>query len=94
MIESEELAGRRGRDEMMESEPWHNLSQWSLQELQEAERSYPPGHLLGDEMRAEIAVDGSIEDYRARWYLLYLPLGIIVGIVTVAAAIYALFRHQ
>ena len=80
---------------MMESEPWHNLSQWSLEELQEAERSYPPGHLLGDDMRAEIRRRMAIiENYQARSYLLYLPLGIIVGIVTVAAAIYALFRHQ
>jgi hypothetical protein len=79
---------------MTEREPWHNLSQWSLEELQEAERSYPTGHSLGEEMRAEIRRrQAIIEDYRARSYLLYLPLAIIVGIVTVAIAIYALIRH-
>jgi hypothetical protein len=39
---------------MMESEPWHNLSQWSLEELQEAERSYPPGHLLGEDRKSVV----------------------------------------
>lgn len=79
---------------MTEREPWHNLSQWSLEELQEAERSYPSEHPLGQEMRAEIRRrQAIIEDYQARSYLLYLPLGIIVGIVTVAIAIYVLIRH-
>jgi hypothetical protein len=80
---------------MTQREPWHNLRQWSLEELQDAERSYPTGHVLGEEMRAEIRRrQAIIEAYQARAYLLYLPLGIIVGIVTVAAAIYALIRHQ
>jgi hypothetical protein len=45
-------------------------------------------------MRAEIRRrQAIIEEYQARAHLLYLPLGIIVGIVTVAIAIYALIRH-
>lgn len=78
---------------MTQEEPWHNLSQWSLEELQRAEGSYQAGHPLGEEMRAEIRRrQAALEKYQARAYLLYLPLGIIVGITVVAIAIYALIR--
>jgi hypothetical protein len=66
-----------------------------LSELQHVEKAYPAGHLLGEEMRAEIRRrQNIINDQRARSNLIYLRLGVILAIVTVAVAIYALVRHE
>jgi hypothetical protein len=71
------------------------FSERPLNELQHVEKSYPAGHLLGEEMRAEIRRrQNIINDQRARSNLIYLRLGIILAIVAVAVAIYALVRHQ
>jgi hypothetical protein len=72
-----------------------NFSRWSLKDLQEKEKAYPRGHLLGGGMRAEISLrKGLIDDHRSRSNLIYARLGIILAIVAVAVAIYALVRHQ
>jgi hypothetical protein len=66
-----------------------------LIELQHVEKAYPTGDLLGEEMRAEIRRrQNTITRQHARSKLIYLRLGIILAIVAVAVAIYALVRHQ
>jgi hypothetical protein len=71
-----------------------NFTRWSLEELQEKEKTYPRGHLLGEGMRAEISLrKGLNDDQRGRSNLIYVRLGIILAIVTVAVGIYALVRH-
>jgi hypothetical protein len=74
-----------------------NFRRWSLEELQEEEKkkTYPSGHLLGEGMRAEIRRrQKPIDDYRAGSNPIYARLGIIVAIMAVAVAIYALVRHE
>jgi hypothetical protein len=66
-----------------------------LIDLQHLEKAYSTGDLLGEEMRAEIRRRQTrISDRRARSSLIYLRLGIVLAIVAVAVAIYALVRHQ
>jgi hypothetical protein len=72
-----------------------NFTRWPLEELQEKEKTYPSGHLLGEGMRAEIKRrQNTIDDYRATSNSIYVRLGIIVAIVAAAVAIYALVRHE
>jgi hypothetical protein len=69
-------------------------SERPLSELQHVEKAYPPGHLIGEEMRAEIRRRQTIKDQRANSNLVFVSLGIIILIVTLILAAYAvIYRH-
>jgi hypothetical protein len=66
-----------------------------LIDLQHVEKAYPTGDLLGEEMRAEIRRrQTGISDRRARFHLIYLRLSIVLAIMAVAVAVYAVVRHH
>jgi hypothetical protein len=72
-----------------------NFTRWSLEELQEKEKAYPSGHLLGEGMRAEIRRrQDTITDQRSKSNLVFASLGIIILIVTLILAAYTvIYRH-
>jgi len=72
-----------------------NFSEWPLSELQHVEKSYPTGHLIGEEMRAEIRRrQNTIDDQRSKSNLVFVCLGVIILIVALILAAYTVvYRH-
>jgi hypothetical protein len=72
-----------------------NFSEWPLSELQHVEQSYPTGHLIGEEMRAEIRRrQDTADDQRSKSNLVFVALGVMIGIVTLILAAYTVvYRH-
>jgi hypothetical protein len=51
------------------------FSEWPLSELQHVEKSYPTGHLIGEEMRAEIRRrQNTADDQRSKSNLVFVAL--------------------
>jgi hypothetical protein len=72
-----------------------NFSQWSLSELQEAERSYPSQHQIGDEIRAEIRRRTNIVLGRRKGSnMWYAGLSVIVAILGLGFAVYLALSGQ
>jgi hypothetical protein len=71
------------------------FSERPLSELQHVEKAYPAGHLLGEEMRAEIRRrQDIINKHRTKSNLVFASLGGIILIVTLILAAYTvIFRH-
>jgi hypothetical protein len=71
------------------------FSEWPLSELQHVEKSYPTGHLTGEEMRAEIRRrQNAADDQRSKSNLVFVALGVMIGIVTLILAAYTvIYRH-
>jgi hypothetical protein len=66
-----------------------NFSQWSLKELQDAERSYPSPHRIGDEIRAEVTRRANtVHGRREGLTLWYAFIGVMVAIIGVGVAAY------
>jgi hypothetical protein len=70
------------------------FSEWPLSELQHVEKSYPTGHLVGEEMRAEIRRRQSIKDQRSNSNLVFVSLGVVILIAALILAAYTVvYRH-
>jgi hypothetical protein len=71
------------------------FGEWPLSELQHVEKSYPTGHLVGEEMRAEIRRrQNAADDQRSKSNLVFVALGVMIGIVTLILAAYTvIYRH-
>ena len=70
-----------------------NFSQWSLGELQNAEKFYPSPHRIGDEIRAEIGRrTNTIHDQRQRLNLWYAGVSVIAAIMGTGIAVYLSLR--
>jgi hypothetical protein len=70
------------------------FSERPLIELQHVEKAYPAGHLVGEEIRAEIRRRQTIKDQRSNSNIVFLSLGIVILIVTLILVAYAvIYRH-
>jgi hypothetical protein len=71
------------------------FSEWPLSELQHVEKSYPTGHLVGEEIRAEIRRrQNTADDQGSKSNLVFVALGVMIGIVTLILAAYTvIYRH-
>ena len=70
------------------------FSEWPLSELQHVEKSYPTGHLIGEEIRAEIRRRQSIQDHRSNSNLVFVSLAIVILIAALILAAYTvIYRH-
>ena len=71
-----------------------NFSKWPLQELMEKERSFPNGHLMGNEIRAEINRRRTETDQRrAGWDHRFTLISLIIaGTSAFAGVVYGLDR--
>ena len=71
------------------------FSEWPLSELQHVEKSYPTGHLVGEEIRAEIRRRQNTADGQgSKSNLVFVALGVMIGIVTLILAAYTvIYRH-
>jgi len=65
-----------------------NFSKWPLEELRGKERSFPIGHRIGDEIRAEITRRQiEIDQHRAGWDHRCTLITVIIAIASVVGSI-------
>lgn len=84
----------------MSERPLAGFSEWPADELEAKAATYPIGHRIGDEMRAEIArrdkkqaeVDSKADRGQARITFVLAWVGTIAAVIAAIASVWALLK--